>query len=78
MILQRRRSFGDRGIGAGFQLFPPPERAGERRDEVTLHPQGILLTADVPGRIAASATADVRPQVSAADRVDGTSSPAGS
>ena len=30
---------------------------------VTLHPQAVLLTTDLPGRIAASATADVRPQV---------------
>jgi len=30
---------------------------------ITLHPQAVLLTADVPGRIAASASADVRPQV---------------
>ncbi|TRL41222.1 efflux RND transporter periplasmic adaptor subunit [Rhizobium straminoryzae] len=47
----------------GQQSGPPTANVRPQVSVVTLHPQAVVLTADVPGRTAASLVAEVRPQV---------------
>jgi membrane fusion protein, multidrug efflux system len=48
---------------SGQQGGPPTANVRAQVSVVTLHPQSVVLTADVPGRTAASLVAEVRPQV---------------
>jgi membrane fusion protein (multidrug efflux system) len=42
----------------------PPGAAKTQVSVVTLHPQSVTITAELPGRTTASLVAEVRPQVS--------------
>jgi len=47
------------GAGEGAPAAPPPARVGV----VTVQPQSVTLTTELPGRLAAFETSEVRPQV---------------
>src|SRR5580658_115765 len=50
-------------VSCGHQTAPPPQ-AAPRVTVVTVHTQALPFTTELPGRVTAYRTADVRPQVS--------------
>jgi membrane fusion protein, multidrug efflux system len=50
--------------GCGSQGGPPPGGRPQQVSVVTLKPQAVTLTRDLPGRVSAFLVAEVRPQVS--------------
>ena len=55
---------GTLAAGCGSQGGPPPGGMTPQVSVVTLKPQAVALTRDLPGRVSAFLVAEVRPQVS--------------